>query len=105
MCDLVGNLFLDKADTVSMGISREQQHCDVATAVHAMPPAVPPLLYTVLGVRFPPAGEAARLRWRSVELGFETLGRGAVTTSYDSGTRTDNARCLPSASVHQAAAQ
>jgi len=42
MCDLVGNLFLDKADTVSMGISCEQQHCDVATAVHATPPAVPP---------------------------------------------------------------
>jgi len=61
------------------------------------------LLYRVLGVGFPPAGEAAGLRWGSVELGFETLGRLAVTTSYDSGTRTDTARCLPSASVHQAA--
>lgn len=54
------------------------------------------VLYALLGVACLRAGEAAGLRWGSVDLGFETLGRLAVTTSYDNGrTKTDTARYMP----------
>jgi integrase len=54
------------------------------------------VLYALLGVECLRAGEACGLRWSSVELGFETLGRLAITTSYDTGrTKTDTSRYMP----------
>jgi integrase len=58
------------------------------------------IFYALAGVGCLRTGEAAGLRWGRVDLGFDTLGRISVLTSYDNGqTKTDTARHMP---VHPA---
>jgi integrase len=59
------------------------------------------VLYALLSVGCLRLGEAAGLRWERVDLGYDTLGRMSVTTSYDNGkTKTATSRYMP---VHPSA--